>query len=214
MLSRWSNIHRQGLPKQSKATLSAQFQSRGRGQPSPQQERKNEKHERRNQMKRAVFLGAMLVVVVLLPLHLAPPIAASATTYSFNLIGPNTAENIFGRTFRLTGSGTFDTGAKSVVASGSFTVFLANGSRLRSGTWQATAFTSFAPFGGPNPGTQGGVLKITITLFPDGIAPITGLPMIVTCLVNAPTGFTGDEGTTAGDFTKKSGGHSLFHLDN
>ncbi len=166
-------------------------------------------------MRRVViFLGAMLLAALLLSSRLSPPVAARATAYSFNLIGPNTAENPFGRTIRVTGSGTFDTGAKSVVASGSFTTFLANGSRFRSGTWQATAFTSFAPFGGPNPGTQGGVLKITITLFPDGIAPITGLPMIVTCLVNAPTGFTGDEGTTVGDFTEKTGGHTLFHLDN
>ncbi len=164
-------------------------------------------------MKRAVFLGAMLVVVVLLPLHLAPPIAASDPTFSFNLIGPNTAENFLGRTIRVTGSGDFDTGAKSVVASGSFTTFLANGSRFRSGTWQATAFNSFRAFGGPRPGTQGGVLKITITLFPEGAAPITGLPMSVTCRVNAPAGFTEEEGTTVGDFTEKTGGLTLFHLD-
>jgi hypothetical protein len=165
-------------------------------------------------MKRAVFLGAMLVVVVLLPLHLAPPIAASDPTFSFNLVGPNTAENSVGRTFRLTGSGTFNTGgAGSVVASGSFTVFLANGSRLRSGTWQATAFNSFRAFGGPNPGTQGGVLKITVTLFPDNAAPVTGLPMSVTCLVNKPAGFTEDEGTTIADFTEKTGGTTLFHLE-
>ncbi len=166
-------------------------------------------------MKRVVvFLGAMVLATVLLSSRLAPPIAAGDPTFSFNLIGPNTAENPLGRTIRVTGSGNFDTGAKSVVASGSFTTFFANGSRIHSGTWQATAFTSFAPFGGPNPGTQGGFLKITVTLFPDGAAPIKGLPMTVTCRVNAPTGFTGDEGTTVGDFTEKTGGHTLFHLDN
>ncbi len=161
-----------------------------------------------------IFLGAIFLAAVLLPSRLAPPVAASPTAYSFNLIVPNTAVNQFGRTIRVTGSGTFDTGANSVVASGSFTTFLANGARFRMGTWQATAFTSFDPFGGPNPGTQGGLLKITITLFPEGIAPITGLPMTVTCRVNAPAGFTGDEGTTVGDFTEKTGGHTLFHLDN
>src|SRR5262249_11418392 len=146
--------------------------------------------------------------------HLTPPVAAEATTYGFNLIHPNTAENPLGRTIRVTGSGTFDTGAKSVAASGSFTTFLADGSRFRSGTWQATAFISFNPFGGPDPGTQGGLLKLTITLFPDGFASIPGLPMTVTCRINAPTGFTGDEGTTIADFTEKTGGNTLFHLEN
>jgi len=163
-------------------------------------------------MKRVViFLGAMLLATVLLPSRLVSPVAASATTYSFNLVGPNTAENQFGRTIRVTGSGTFDTGANSVVASGSFTTFLANGSRFHSGTWQATAFTSFDAFGGPNPGLQGGVLEITVTLFRDDGASITGLPMIVTCVIHSPGGF--EEGTTVGDFTEKTGGTTLFHLD-
>jgi len=166
-------------------------------------------------MKRVVvFLGAILLAAIFLPSRLAPTAAAGATAYSFNLDPPNTAVNQFGRTIRVAGSGTFDTGANSVVASGSFTTFLANGSRFHSGTWQATAFNSFVAFGGPNPGIQGGVLKITVTLFPDGGAPITGLPMSVTCRVNAPSGFTGDEGTTVGDFTEKTGGRTLFHLDN
>ena len=161
-------------------------------------------------MKRVViFLGAMLLAAVLLP------VAASGTTYSFSLGPPNTAENPLGRTIRVTGSGSFDTDASSVVASGSFTTFFANGSRIHSGTWQATAFSSFRAFGGPNPGIQGGVLEITVTLFPDGGAPITGLPMIVTCVVNAPSGFTEeDEGTTVADFTEKTGGRTLFHLQN
>ncbi len=151
----------------------------------------------------AIFLGAMLVASIFLPSRLAPPVAASATAYSFNLIRPNTAENSLGRTIRVTGSGNFDSGASSVVASGSFTTFFANGARIHSGTWQATAFTSFHPFGGPNPGTQGGFLKITVTLFPDGAVPITGLPMTVTCRVNAPAGFTEEEGTTVADFRDK-----------
>ena len=157
----------------------------------------------------------MLLVAVLLPLRLVPPIAASATTYSFNLIGPNTAEATSGDTIRVTGSGTFNTGgAGSVVASGSFTHFLANGSVFARGTWQATGFDDFTAFGGPNPGTQGGVLEITITLFPKGGAAVTGVPMSVTCLVNKPASFTEDEGTTVAEFTEKTGGDTLFHLKN
>ncbi len=165
-------------------------------------------------MKRAViFLGPVLFLALLLPSRLASPVAASDPTYSFTLTGPNTAEASSGDTIRVTGSGTFNTGdAGSVVASGSFTHFLANGSVFARGTWQATAFNSFRAFGGPNPGTQGGVLEITVTLFPNGGARVTGVPMSVTCRVHAPAGFTEDEGTTVAEFTEKTGGLTLFHL--
>ena len=162
-----------------------------------------------------VLLGAMLLAALPVPSRVAPPISANATTYSFNLIGPNTAEASSGDTIRVTGSGTFNAaGAGSVVASGAFTHFLANGSVFARGTWQATAFNSFDAFGGPNPGTQGGVLEITITLFPKGGAAVTGVPMSVTCLVNKPASFTEEEGTTVADFTEKTGGQTLFHLEN
>ena len=42
--------------------------------------------------------------------------------------------------------------------------------------------------------------------------PVTDVPMSITCLVNAPPGFTEDEGTTVWDFTEKTGGTTLFHL--
>jgi hypothetical protein len=51
-----------------------------------------------------------------------------------------------------------------------------------------------------------------VTLFAQGGAPITDVPMIITCVVNAPQGFTEDEGTTVWDFTEKTGGTTLFHL--
>lgn len=165
--------------------------------------------------KVVVFLGALLLAAVLLASPLAPPIAASDAVFSFNLLGPNTAEDTSsGDTIRVTGSGTFDTPTGPVVASGSFTTFSSAGAVLARGTWQATAFGSFVAFGGPSPGIQGGVLKITVTLFPDGGAPVTGVPMSVTCRVNRPAGFTGKEGTTVGAFTTKTGGSTLFHLDN
>jgi hypothetical protein len=33
----------------------------------------------------------------------------------------------------------------------------------------------------------------------------------VTCLINKPPGFTGEEGTTLGVFDEKTGGETLFH---
>ncbi len=160
-------------------------------------------------MKRLALLLAGMALAVLLTL----PTTASGTAYSFTLTGPNTAEEpSSGRTIRVTGSGDFDTPTGPVTAS-SFTRFNSNGSVADRGTWQATAFVSFRAFGGPNPGIQGGQLKITITLFPEGGSAETGVPMIVNCRVNAPADFTEHEGTAVGSFTKRTGGLTLFHLD-
>ena len=49
-----------------------------------------------------------------------------------------------------------------------------------------------------------------MTVFPVGGAPISGLEMTVTCLINAPSE---EEGTTLGDFTHKTGGDTLFHTN-
>jgi hypothetical protein len=132
---------------------------------------------------------------------------------SFNLISPNTATNPSTHDIiRTTGSGSFDAAAKTIMASGSFTHTTAGGSVVARGTWAATAFTSFGGFGGPNPGTQGGVLWFTATLSPQGGSPLSGQPVSVTCRVKAPAG-TGPEGTTVGAFTVKTDGQTLFHLN-
>ena len=52
----------------------------------------------------------------------------------------------------------------------------------------------------------------TATVTHNGAVVFSGLPMSVTCLVNAPSGFTEEEGTTFGPFTEKTGGTTLFHL--
>jgi hypothetical protein len=160
---------------------------------------------------RALTLLAALCALALLAFA---PAASASTSYSFNLHTPNTAVNPgTGDTIRVTGSGTFDTSAGSVVASGSFTHTTSSGALVARGVWVATGFGSFEPFGGPNPGLQGGVLEITVTLFPVGGAPHTGVPMKVTCLINAPGGFTGDEGTSVGAFAEQTGGATFFHLN-
>ena len=158
---------------------------------------------------RAVALLAALCALLLLAFV---PAASAATTYSFQLTGPNTAVNpSTGDIIRVTGSGTFDTVASTVVASGSFTHTTSTGVLVHRGTWAATGFVSFDAFGGPNNGTQGGVLDITATLFPVGGTPVTR-PIEVVCVVNAPTGFTEEEGTSVGAFTEHTGGTTLFHL--
>jgi len=153
---------------------------------------------------------ALLIVIIAYPLAFAATTAtASGTIYSFNLVGPNTATNGTD-TIRTTGSGSFNPDAATVSASGSFTHMLSNGSVFARGTWVATGFNSFTSFGGPNDGLQGGVLQITVTLFPNGGTPHTGVSMSITCVINSPGGY--EEGTTVDGFTEKTGGTTLIHV--
>jgi hypothetical protein len=154
-----------------------------------------------------------LVATALLTLASAPAAVAQDVTYSFNLVGPQAATNAIHHTIELTGSGSFDPTAATVVASGSFIITNnSNGAVLRRGTWKATAFNGFCPRGGPSPGIQGGVLAMTVTLFPDGGEPIPGHTMTVTCLVGAGCN-AGKEGVTFADFAEIVRGATLFHLN-
>jgi len=163
--------------------------------------------------KNLIVLGLLLTLASMVAL--APAALAAATPNSFNLIKPNTATAPFGTfmgdTIMVTGTGTFDT--KTIVASGSFTHTHPNGAIVARGTWVATGFTSFNSFGGPNPGTQGGQLWFTATLFPAGGSPHPGILMSITCLVGLGPGHGFEEGTTVDGFTDKTGGNTLFHID-
>ena len=155
------------------------------------------------------------LAMLLAALVVALPVFGIDPTYSVNLVGPQVSENPSnGETIRVTGGGSFDAASRTVVASGSFTIF--NGSvAISHGTWKATAFDSFTAFGGPVDGLQGGSLNIFVTLFPDGEAPMARTPMTINCLIAAPATFTGSEGVAVGDFTDilTVKGHTLFHLN-
>ena len=171
----------------------------------------------RNRFVAKALLLPLLFVVFSVAV-LAAPAVASSPTYSFDLTGPQINMDL-GTTniIALTGAGSFDSSAKTVVASGTFAIFSSSGSPLSSGTWKATHFGTFCPRGGPNSGTQGGVLVITVTFFPHEGEPITGVTLTVSCLVG--TGCTpGAEGVTVtgsgvGTFTDVVHGHTLFHLN-
>jgi hypothetical protein len=113
-------------------------------------------------MKKTLALPfAMLLATTLSTLVLAPPAVASSATYSFNLLGPQTAEDPSTTdTIAVTGAGSFDPSAKTVVASGTFAIFNASGSELSAGKWKATQFDSFDAFDGTISGKQGGVLLL------------------------------------------------------
>jgi len=164
---------------------------------------------------------SILILASLFSLAFSLPIMAaqaSSSAISFNLIGPNTAlatvGPFSGDTIRLTGSGNFDPSSSSVTASGSFTHYCASCGGIIRGTWVATGFTSFKSYSGPNPGTQGGLLVITVTLYPDGGSPHPGASLHVSCRVNAPPGAP-DEGIAIPNFgfTESTGGHTEFHMN-
>jgi hypothetical protein len=157
---------------------------------------------------RRLTLSFCLVVVPFL--FAAATATGSATNVGVTLEGPVVVLNpSTGDTLRLTGAGTFDPAAGTITASGSFTHLLSDGSVFGRGTWAATGFTSFSGFGGSDNGLQGGILALTVTLFPDGRAPVAGLAMTIICMINAPPGI--EENVTLDGFTELTSGTTAFH---
>jgi hypothetical protein len=173
-------------------------------------------------MRRTFGLALAVITAAVVVSGSARPASATSpsTAFTFNLVGPNTAIGtsapFVGDPITIRGAGAFDTAAGTITASGAFTHVSVAGVVIPAGVvtpgvWKATRFVSFQSFGGSNPGLQGGVLRFEATLFEFGIAVATGVPMSVTCLINAPAGFTGEEGTTLGVFDEKIDGETLFH---
>ncbi len=166
-------------------------------------------------------LSSALTILALATATLGTAYAASATSFSFNLIGPNTAlaQNtipgtpiVAGDVLQLTGSGAFDSFKGAASGGGSFTHFKPDGSVFARGLWVVTGFQSFTSYGGPSAGVQGGVLRVTVSIIgPE--ATFAGLTLQVSCRVNAPAGAP-EEGTTLpGLFSVPTGGNTLFHTN-
>lgn len=170
-------------------------------------------------MKKLGTLSSMMVVAAaFFMVAVTQSAVASDVTYSFSLNGPQTTSNGT-QTIEVTGSGSFDPTARTVVASGSFNITdNSSGAVVSRGTWNATAFNSFCARGGPSPGIQGGVLIITVTLSPNKGEPITGVIMTVNCRVGSGCN-AGDEGVSVtgvtgfADFVEHTRGATLFHLN-
>ena len=178
----------------------------------------------KNSTKKTAFftLSSVLTILALATATLGTAHATSAISYSFNLIGPNTAmaQNTIpgtpiaaGDVLRLTGSGAFDLSTSSDIGGGSFTHYKPDGSVFARGLWVVTGFQSFTSYGGPRSGVQGGVLLVTVSIIgPE--ATFSGLTLQVSCHINAPANAP-EEGTTLpGLFSVPTGGNTLFHLNN
>ena len=163
-----------------------------------------------NSRKLLVHSFALLVGALLLPL-----VPARAAVYHFELQTRNTSADAAGNVIATTGAGQFDTTAGAVNGGGSFTIYNSSGAVVAKGTWAATDFESFDATGGLNRGFQTGTLEIKITLYTHGGAATSGLLMTVHCdddEAPGPVEAGNTDGTTVGDFTKKTGGFTLFQL--
>jgi hypothetical protein len=156
-----------------------------------------------------------------------PHVSAQSTSFYFNLITPNVSKALAtitimgvtvekGSTTRLTGSGTFDSSTDAVTGGGSVTGFTPSGSVDVRGTWTVTDFVSFQSYGGPSPGIQGGLLMVkasfTITFtFNGATMTFSGIPVQVSCMVNAPSGAPHEGTTIPGIFDEAVSGLTLFH---
>lgn len=138
---------------------------------------------------------------------------AQAATWTFNLSKGCTSQNAAGDTIRITGEGAFDPVAGAVAGSGNYSMRNVQGNFTAHGSWSATAFGRFNSQGGLNNGLQGGILNITVTLYPDGGAPQSGVLMTVICpFVNGAPDEAGDA-TLVGDFTTRIDGETVFHIE-
>jgi hypothetical protein len=169
-------------------------------------------------VKKALSLLVVSALTGLVLIATAPVAMAAEATYAFRMMGPNIAVTTAsdghhhpGDTIRLTGSGSFDPAARTVVGGGSFTHVGADGSVHMRGTWTAIGFVSFSPFGGPRNGAQGGVVQLVTTHFAEnGVSCGEGIPMTMISPINGPVGTIG--GTTTGPFGSIVEGRVSFAL--
>ncbi len=168
----------------------------------------------------AAIVGGLILVGLLQFVAIAPMNASAqtATSFSFNLLGPNTAKApadapmFAGFTLKVTGSGSFDTAAPTITGGGSWWVIDPNGMVVDRGTWVATTYVSFDSYGGPSSGLQGGLLRLLVTATSSVTGQVFGpLPSTISCVVNAPPGAP-PEGITSGVFSQSTGGFTLFHM--
>jgi hypothetical protein len=173
---------------------------------------------------RRIWIGFTLILTVCLAGGASATASAADVTYSFRLLGPNTAVTTVtdehhqaGDYIRVTGSGTFDPSSGSINAGGAWTHFNADGTVHMRGTWMAVSITSFTPVGGPKPSELGGELAMVVVHFDENGNPCTcddhgtEIPMTVTSSINLAEG--SEAGTTVGVFTDPTGGDVRFSLE-
>src|SRR5258707_14363855 len=99
--------------------------------------------------KLGTYLSVTALAAMLSILALASVAAANDLTYSFTLNGPQAAgDPNTGNTILVTGSGSFDPSAGTVIGSGSFTIFNSGGGGVKPRTLENTSVVCFRFFVG------------------------------------------------------------------
>jgi len=176
-------------------------------------------------MKKGAISAILIAVFVAIPLVGAE----GETSYSFTFVGPNFSKAAAtipgthvkaGDWLRIVGAGTFDTSTLGVSGGGAYTHINFDGTVHGRGIWTVKEFVSFNSYGGPNPGKQGGLLKIIIhAISTSEVAEFTFMVQI-SCLVNAPPGAPAEGFNVWGGpnyavpvFGIVVSGRTLFHLN-
>jgi hypothetical protein len=141
-------------------------------------------------MRRALAPG-LAVALALLVLGPASAFADSGSqSYQLHIEVPNVSQASNGDRVAITGEGEFAIHPKSVTASGEFVHTASNGTVLGAGTWTATDLLEFVPYGcgvvlgNPiPPDFCGGMLKMAVTLTPEGTTLAIPGVLTVFCII-------------------------------
>jgi len=181
-------------------------------------------------MKKALTFKITAISAILIAVFAAIPLvgAQGGTSYSFTFMGPNVSKAAAtipgthvkeGDLLRIVGAGTFDTSTGAVSGGGAYTHVNFDGTVHGRGIWTVKQFVSFTPYGGPNPGQQGGLLKIIIHAISTSEAAEFTFMVQISSLVNAPEGAPAEGATIWGGpnnavpvFGIVVSGRILFHL--
>jgi len=176
-------------------------------------------------MRRLILLALALTAAVVLVPTIA--VADSAThTYLLVMEEPNFGVAANGDQIAVTGEGEFSVNPNSVTGAGEFTHTDSGGNVLATGTWTATGLLDYQSygcgevFGDPiPPDLCGGVVKMRVTLTPNGTSLQLPGTMTVFCVIGpqAPQSILGPltEGVTLNvpgiiNFNHSAGGDNVY----
>ena len=116
------------------------------------------------------------------PFFPGTPPAVQASFHLIDSLNAVIADSTHGESISLTGLGTFDTGAQTSQATGTFSIVGApdeTGGPDFHGIWSATKFDTFLPSGGHSPEEQGGTLYLTVNFHFSGGHMVPGVKLTV-----------------------------------
>ena len=135
------------------------------------------------QVARILAMGALLIVVTMLPAPIISVVGPSqaGVSWDYKLLGKlNSAQDPKTQLMvMITGSGSFDVLQKSINGGGDYTILDPQGSVVGSGTWTATKFDSFTPTAPGSSPAEGGRLELEASFNGTGAGALNGTQHVV-----------------------------------